>query len=400
MRSIYLPTSYTVSDYLVQNGKKYDSSTVVVGYHHRLQRSDVTRNKRDPVTGWRKPSEYTLTEAEVRPFMGALVETRTYNDPAKQAEYGYTRFRSGRIPELTPSEPTFPQFPINLRNACEVKALSKIQDAKINVGLTLAEINKTISMIANRAAMIAKSYNALRSGNFKKAYQAIGFKPGKPGKSASEMTLEVQYGWRPLMADVMGAYDLLRSGFRKHGVLIKGKARVSQEYDTPWEVYALSSAGNYSGRRQDTVTNECQVILWYEVVNPHLLMASSVGLTNPFTIAWELVPFSFIVDWFIPVGQVLSGLTVEHGLAFKGGTITTRQKVVRHSKLDVIADKPLGGFDPGHLLTQGNGVGVGRIFTFTRSVYGSSPLPRFYYKNPISAEHALNALALFGALRR
>jgi hypothetical protein len=35
---------------------------------------------------------------------------------------------------------------------------------------------------------------------------------------------------------------------------------------------------------------------------------TSLGLTNPALVAWELVPFSFVVDWALPIGDWLSSL--------------------------------------------------------------------------------------------
>jgi hypothetical protein len=38
------------------------------------------------------------------------------------------------------------------------------------------------------------------------------------------------------------------------------------------------------------------------VTDKHL---SQIGVTNPLSLAWELVPYSFVIDWFIPVGDYL-----------------------------------------------------------------------------------------------
>jgi len=36
------------------------------------------------------------------------------------------------------------------------------------------------------------------------------------------------------------------------------------------------------------------------------LLAQTLGLNVPMQIAWDLVPFSFVVDWFLPIGKVIS----------------------------------------------------------------------------------------------
>lgn len=58
----------------------------------------------------------------------------------------------------------------------------------------------------------------------------------------------------------------------------------------------------------------CRVKLWLKISNPQLSQLQQLGLTNPALVAWELVPFSFVFDWFISVGQYLQGITALHGV--------------------------------------------------------------------------------------
>ena len=37
-------------------------------------------------------------------------------------------------------------------------------------------------------------------------------------------------------------------------------------------------------------------------------MARQLGLADPATVVWELIPYSFVVDWFIPIGSYLENL--------------------------------------------------------------------------------------------
>lgn len=48
----------------------------------------------------------------------------------------------------------------------------------------------------------------------------------------------------------------------------------------------------------------------FKINNPDLLLPAKVGLTNPLSVAWELIPFSFVVDWFLPIGKYLDALDV------------------------------------------------------------------------------------------
>lgn len=51
------------------------------------------------------------------------------------------------------------------------------------------------------------------------------------------------------------------------------------------------------------------------VTNPNVVIANELGLTNPFVIAWEVIPFSFLADRVINIKQLLSLGTDYLGLA-------------------------------------------------------------------------------------
>ena len=49
------------------------------------------------------------------------------------------------------------------------------------------------------------------------------------------------------------------------------------------------------------------------VTNQNAYLANRVGMINPATVAWELVPFSFAIDWFLPVTSFLDSYTDQVG---------------------------------------------------------------------------------------
>lgn len=66
----------------------------------------------------------------------------------------------------------------------------------------------------------------------------------------------------------------------------------------------------------------CQIT----VTNPNAFLANQMGMVNPVAIAWALVPFSFIVDWFVNVGNVLNGMTDFVGVSQSKAFITRYTK--------------------------------------------------------------------------
>jgi hypothetical protein len=53
-----------------------------------------------------------------------------------------------------------------------------------------------------------------------------------------------------------------------------------------------------------------------------LYLLSQLGLANPAAVAWELVPFSFVVDWFTDAGTFINSFT-----DFLGCSVTNSYQV-------------------------------------------------------------------------
>jgi hypothetical protein len=123
------------------------------------------------------------------------------------------------------------------------------------------------------------------------------------------------------------------------------------------------------------------------LANNALQKLKSVGLTNPLEIAWEVVPYSFVVDWMLPIGDAISAIDYDAGLDFLSGSLTqridTEYTLVGQTKVPKISM---------------NVRGSGRYFSLVRTVYGGAPgavLPSF--KNPLSYGHMANGLSLLAA---
>lgn len=62
--------------------------------------------------------------------------------------------------------------------------------------------------------------------------------------------------------------------------------------------------------------------LCYDVPSWALKDVSELGLSNPLSTLYELTPYSFVLDWVVPVGDWLSVLDAGNFLDFKEGTLT------------------------------------------------------------------------------
>lgn len=262
---------------------------------------------------------------------------------------------------------------IQLRNRAINKLIEKFRDSSVNMAATFAERQSTIDMIGKRCNQAYTVLRALKRGRLDKAVRIL--KGGKQpaSKDAASLRLEFAYGWAPLVSDI---YTLADKEFPPDPeVFLKVAVRESVYHNKQikYSNYVLNQ--EISG----TVRASAGVIAIMQ--SPLVASANSIGLVNPALVAWELVPFSFIVDWFLPIGNYIDGLT-----AFSGYTI--KQKYVSSSKV---------------IYSNVNTSLGGSVTTMEKTILRSiSPsfTPSLRFKNPISTGHAMNALALIRVLRK
>jgi hypothetical protein len=128
----------------------------------------------------------------------------------------------------------------------------------------------------------------------------------------------------------------------------------------------------------------------YSILSEFAESLKNTGLSNPLSVAWELVPWSFVVDWAYPVGTFLNNLDFDLGIGFSRGYVTYKSKGT-----DIV--KPKAGTYVGSGLTQtwSGGLLHGEVEYFQREPLSYFPPIQYpQFKNPISLTHAFNALAL------
>jgi hypothetical protein len=120
-------------------------------------------------------------------------------------------------------------------------------------------------------------------------------------------------------------------------------------------------------------------------------------------VAWEIIPFSFVADWFLPVGKFLSHLTATSGLVFVNG-----YKAIRNVSTEEIIYKGNGTTTVIGGLRYGPVIGGGTMSRFrmdqVRVKLDAFPAPQFpNFRDPRDGkdggiENALSAIALLQSL--
>ena len=224
-------------------------------------------------------------------------------------------------------------------------ALSDLKGQRVNIGVTLGERRQTSGLILDTAKRLGASYRALKRGDIKGGLDALGNgidaarvlrdmqgvqrrgqkkKGGKPNRfSLSSEVLAVQLGWKPLLGDVYNYAELLASKANDPVRLTSTSSRTfkwsgNYEPDAHWN-------GVHAERREwGSVT--VKYVHHFSVTNDFTRSLAELGITNPASWLWELTALSFVVDWFIRIGDFIDALDATVGLTFEKGCKTTFEK--------------------------------------------------------------------------
>jgi hypothetical protein len=178
----------------------------------------------------------------------------------------------------------------------------------------LLEARESIGMIESRAFQLTRSLIALRKGQFSKAITTLGVPDTKPlrnklsrAKSVGNQWLELHFGWVPAIEDIHNSVETLsKTDFGSRHLKSSGSVAARYQARSGSDVVFSSVNTNLKVRANHRGS--------IQVSNPNAFLANQMGVVNPLSVAWEAVPYSFVVDWFTNVGQCLSAMTDFVGL--------------------------------------------------------------------------------------
>lgn len=433
-------TQGTYDVYDVTHGTVYYPSTLQPAYTLRMASNytdsantpNFRKLRKKPENSYYK-YEVTLDQAEIK----WVLEERMWRPPPEswQGQMGYWNHVRQTWTIQKSGVPLFVPGPLEADDPTQ-RVVSKINEmirlGQADLGTTLAEAGKTAKFVAETATRIANSLRALKRFDLGGMSKALGItttrrqvrrfsrrrreyldminrvplKDRKKFEKASETHywnfmsqtwLEYSYAWKPLLNDVYSLAKATAEAMVERGPDVR---YVRAKANTERIVAEKPSSPNWRGWiNQDTFQSRKYVSMkiGYTVNGGGASFAVAFGLDNPLRVAWELVPFSFVADWFIPIGTALDSLSVSNGLTFYEGTKTTRhhQSVVR----SVYGGNSSSNSATYQAVGSGRGVGKSTGFQMNRVHLFSFPSYGFpSFRDPRSLAHGASAIALLQSI--
>lgn len=271
-----------------------------------------------------------------------------------------------------------------------VNAKAKMHEAEADIGLMLAEGRETLSMLLNPFSSLRKLLTRM-----------VASRRGKGLKAITDTWLEYRYGVMPLLSDI----DALRQLGQKQLNInsdINVKRSSLKVVTTPYSVSrfkGLQCGSSYAiGTRsvkQETIYRATSLYMC------NLTTAANLGLdasSIPATL-WELVPYSFVVDWFIDVGSWIKAITPHPGIVDMGNIVSATTIRTDETCIDMMCASPSPSSD--FPASPHNSVHTCTSVGYRRGI--NNVLPSIPGINPslLSFKRTLDAVALsFGACKR
>jgi len=283
-------------------------------------------------------------------------------------------------------------IPLDAENEALTKALNKIGNQKANLGEALGTLSQTVRLFTKPVLAATRLAEAIEQKRFQKyAFRSFRdlIRDGVPTRIA-EKYLEYIYGFAPLMSDAFGLYEFSKQ-VSEATLLLSGHGSASRTQSRSDVTLPASRAEVY--RRNHKGSARIKTHLWAQLDPEYggLRAWNQLGLANPVNTAWELTPWSFVVDWFIPIGPVLSALSAPAGLIFVDGTTSVRSSETYDIEYWVKngsarRDRVQNNIPSYYPVTYEG---------YNRKQYATWPRPGFYVdRDPLRGARPFNALAL------
>lgn len=286
-----------------------DEDWVVPEYAKRRALGHIIVNPRDrKVVTYPEPSFVSGTNTIRR-------ESTTYPWSIENPNISTEVYKETR--DITATPPSrLPLLENDLRARAEHKVYGMATNAIAQSLVSLAEWRSTLELFVGAKKRFADRFFNL----WKKDRRSL----NRLLDDSSSTWLEYRYGWRPLIGDIEDHFKALSNTIEYDRLYRRTwRQRESEVQDDSWPRLYRLAGKRYDYHRNITHNLDCHCSLWYKY-NKSIASSADLnyGLTNFWSLGWELIPFSFLVDQIIaPVGthigilENIKHLDIQHGFS-------------------------------------------------------------------------------------
>lgn len=279
------------------------NDVVTVGFHKRRRQGAIICNPFDSVT---QTDVETVTNVS-----GAQGYFTPISCNGQSTQVPYFNEWSGSYPAHLYTGTGYLTTPSldqsRLIDLATTGAWAKCSSSEIQGLVSLAEGHKTIDSCKSIFKRIFKLGRLLRRRDARGLYRELS------AKKLADRYMEARYAIRPMIYDMKDALKAFQA--KKDPKRVTFRSGASDQvtlYQNDVQTWYVSGFGLVKCNKvvSSQATARAGVLAALDSISD----ASIWGLDQPFSAIWELVPFSFVVDWFANVGKTIAAWSPTPGI--------------------------------------------------------------------------------------
>lgn len=215
----------------------------------------------------------------------------------------------------------------SLRTEIWTACMAKRKDGETNLTESIAEVHQAISMLQTPIQNLRQLIRHLRrSGKRASGFKRVSADSGAFIRFAASEYLRFRFGLSPIINDIRAGMKVLKTSYTKEPQIYtsraKGRAASTSQNNSYFDIAGLFRV-NFNVARGHTISVKCGFYDKY-TVDPF----DDMGLTfhNVCVVPWELIRYSFVVDRFINVGDLLYANAPRMNVQAMGGYISSLEE--------------------------------------------------------------------------
>jgi hypothetical protein len=238
--------------------------------------------------------------------------------------YGYRTDGTLNLPTSSLNSPSDVDQAVN---ETATKARAGVKSGKAGGWESVAELHKTIDMLRHPFASLTKLTNSFQSKSSLRRGSSKGL--GAAGSDILQFSagewLKYRYGVLPLINDVQAVLNELGRKYVAQRQSSRASVTLSNTSYTPFST-TVTGWGCSHVEERESQTKVRAVSL--DEYRSSMAIEAGLDLSQIPKTAWDLIPYSFVVDWFINVGDFLNAMTPRLDVNHLGGCVTVEDLTI------------------------------------------------------------------------
>jgi hypothetical protein len=200
-------------------------------------------------------------------------------------------------------------------------ALNRLNDkvrGNLDLSVALAEAGTTTRMIKNTLKLLRHARKLKPPGGFGST------------RDVANGYLQFKYGWKPLLSDIFGVADESIRIVQNKIQRISAGSKVRESGPVTVVYSSINGSPNVPAMRMraESSFSGCRIGVILQIP-PSAFRLDRWMSMNPISIGWELIPYSFVVDWVYDIGSYLRNMETAllYNTVFYSGYVTEIRRV-------------------------------------------------------------------------